>query len=529
MQKITLVMPTCNDFYGVDTTVQVNRIFHNKFIDEIIVLNNCPEGTHSQHVRNMCGTSQARYVEYTEKRGTAPAKNEAIRLSKNKWVLCIDSHVIMYPDSVQSLCDYIQRWNPVKQLIHGPIMTDTFNTVYATHMEPVWRGEMCGIWAKSDEVYKKPFFSIPSSGGGCFALCKDFFPGFHKDFEGFGGEETYLQRKYQKLGGEVICLSALKWRHRFGRVDGLGYQLTVDEKVRNYVIGWQDLGLPLDDIYKEFVGKKLITESRWKRIVSGEWSLKESPKGCNGCNTKSVNELFLEACLKASDINEHLGYMAELAKTCGVIVDCGTTPESLYAFQSNCETVHAIRGEGASLKEELKEADLVFLDTDPHTGEHIYQELTRWKGHCKRYFVMHDTKVFGYDYQGKPGLIAGIERFQAENPQWVTVADFENNNGLRVLSCNPADYPPGLPNMLTRGYNYAKAMAEHLANGNRIALPVTQANRDALCKSNGGRCPGGKRRIDSNECSHCGCPLDKKIPLASSYCPLGYWGPELTE
>ena len=44
----------------------------------------------------------------------------------------------------------------------------------------------------------------------------------------------------------------LKWLHRFSRPDGVTYPLTLENKARNYILEFVELGLDLQPIYDNF-------------------------------------------------------------------------------------------------------------------------------------------------------------------------------------------------------------------------------------------------------------------------------------
>src|SRR5690606_30355244 len=96
-------------------------------------------------------------------------------------------------------------------------------------------------------------FEIPGLGCGLIACRKTAWPGFNPDFRGFGGEEMYLHEKFRQRGDRCLCLGFLKWVHKFARPGGVKYPLSRWSKVRNYVLGHQELGLPLDRVYEHFV------------------------------------------------------------------------------------------------------------------------------------------------------------------------------------------------------------------------------------------------------------------------------------
>ena len=91
---------------------------------------------------------------------------------------------------------------------------------------------------------------------------------FNDDFTGFGGEEGYLQRKYQKHGYKNVCLPYLRWTHRFGRPNGVPYDLSNVDKARNYAIGLDELGIDLTDAKNHFVDEtSSVSEDEWNSMV----------------------------------------------------------------------------------------------------------------------------------------------------------------------------------------------------------------------------------------------------------------------
>jgi hypothetical protein len=124
----------------------------------------------------------------------------------------------------------------------------------ATHFEPHWRGQMWGTWGsdqRGKEQDSEPF-EIPMQGLGVFSCLKTAWPGFHPAFRGFGGEEGYIHEKFRRAGGRCLCLPWLRWMHRFTRAAGPQYPLTVEEKLRNYLLGHSELGLDLEPVLQHF-------------------------------------------------------------------------------------------------------------------------------------------------------------------------------------------------------------------------------------------------------------------------------------
>ena len=102
-----------------------------------------------------------------------------------------------------------------------------------------------------------PPFDIPMQGMGLFSCRRAVWPGFNPRFRGFGGEEGYIHEKFRQNGGRTLCLPFLRWMHRFRRPMGVPYINSWEDRVRNYMIGFRELGLPtaeLEDHYREILG-----------------------------------------------------------------------------------------------------------------------------------------------------------------------------------------------------------------------------------------------------------------------------------
>ena len=88
--------------------------------------------------------------------------------------------------------------------------------------------------------------------GGVFACTKTAWPGFNPRFQGFGGEEGYIQERIRRNGGRALCLPFLRWLHRFPRAHGVPYPNVLEERLRNYLIGFRELGLDEQPAVRHF-------------------------------------------------------------------------------------------------------------------------------------------------------------------------------------------------------------------------------------------------------------------------------------
>jgi len=262
--KLTIGMATYNDNFGVFMTLEALRMYHDLSDCEILVVDNKGDDWLYKWVTNWHG-GVARYERYTEIGGTTQPREQVFQLAKGAWGLCIDSHVLLARDAIMHLKNWITK-NPMSDdLIHGPLTYDSLD-VYSTHMEPVWRANMWGIWSDvvhEEELPKTPF-EIPMHGLGIFGARRESWLGFNPHFRGFGGEEGYIHEKYRQAGRKVLCLPFLKWVHRFSET-GTGYSLDMVDRVTNYLIGHEELGLDTEPIREHF-GSQLFNRAMEKAV-----------------------------------------------------------------------------------------------------------------------------------------------------------------------------------------------------------------------------------------------------------------------
>ncbi|HEX5994602.1 MAG TPA: glycosyltransferase family A protein [Jiangellales bacterium] len=248
--ELTIGMATYDDFDGVYFTLQALRLYHDLDRTELVVVDNYGCG----HTRNLVRDwVRGTYVLATDVVGTAATKDLVFRHASGRAVLCCDSHVLFAPGAIARLRTYHREHPECADLLQGPLLYDDGELV-STHFEPVWRGQMWGTWAtdpRGSDGDGDPF-EIPMQGLGVFSCRTDAWPGFHPGFRGFGGEEGYLHEKFRQAGGRCLCLPWLRWMHRFGRPRGPAYPLTIEDKLRNYVLGHSELGLDISPVLAHF-------------------------------------------------------------------------------------------------------------------------------------------------------------------------------------------------------------------------------------------------------------------------------------
>jgi hypothetical protein len=109
-------------------------------------------------------------------------------------------------------------------------------------------------------------------------------------FRGFGWEEGYIHEKIRRAGGRCLCLPWFRWTHRFGRPAGIGYPLTVEEKLRNYLIGHAELGLDLTPVLEHF--SEILPEDHVAAVAA---EVLEEPPQASEPTAKTPQEVDADA------------------------------------------------------------------------------------------------------------------------------------------------------------------------------------------------------------------------------------------
>jgi len=256
--KLTIGMSCYDDYDGVWFTIQSIKMYHPECIDDIrfVVIDGNPESAHGKSCEKLISSltnkhgNNGLYVKNVSWPGTA-SREYVFQFATTPYVMCIDSHVLIQPGALRKLLDYYEVNPECDDLLQGPLL-DEDSKPFANRMEPKWDYNMYGTWvndtSKNDETDP---YEIDMMGLGLFACRKQSWPGFNPDFRGFGGEEGYIHKKFKKQGNKTLMLPWLKWQHRFDRPNGVPYRNEYIDRVKNYLIGWTELGVSTDEI-KEY-------------------------------------------------------------------------------------------------------------------------------------------------------------------------------------------------------------------------------------------------------------------------------------
>jgi len=258
--KLTIGTCVYDDYEGLYFTIQSLRLHHKEVLDrlEFVIINNNPKSAQGREIRKFVDwlKEPVTYVEFDGFSATS-LRDKIFGLANTEYVLVLDCHVLLDPGSLKKLLDFYDAGKDYQNLLQGPLIYDDMKNV-STHFNlDKWGSDMWGVWdtdKRGKDPNNKPF-EIPAQGLGLFTCRKDSWLGFNKKFRGFGGEEGYIHEKYRLAGRKAVCLPFLRWLHRFGRPAGVPYRPTKEDRFRNYMIGFQEIGKDTNEIIKRFKDK----------------------------------------------------------------------------------------------------------------------------------------------------------------------------------------------------------------------------------------------------------------------------------
>jgi hypothetical protein len=401
----------------------------------------------------------------------------------------------------------------------------------------------------------QPPFEIPGQGLGMFSCRTDSWVGFNPHARGFGAEEMCVHEAVKQNGGVTLCCPFMPWVHRFRRVGGTPYKLTVFNKARNYVLWYNQLDRNTDELKTEFVREGGVSDTDWNMLMADPVSHVEPVDGadCQTCGgavddgasaLDSIEAVFDHCQSRPRDLDQHMKTLRDLAMKVDRITEFTARRESTVAFaaglsqkgaaltsyQSENDTVLAKlngllpsdksvtvhRCDNSDSIATIEETDLLFLDTE-HTYDKLSEELRKFGPSTKRFIVCHDTAEFGESgTDGRPafGLMTAIRDYCKDHREWSVIRHDMHQYGLTVLGRQKQDKPK-LPSKTKQLLNFARHMKDHVMSGAQYVDAAELKRRTDICAT----CT---MRVD-DKCAACGCPIDKKAPMKALFCELGYW------
>jgi glycosyltransferase involved in cell wall biosynthesis len=264
--KLTIGMANWDDPEGAWWTLCDIRLHHVKRERtdvELLVVDDMPDK--QQDLENACNNAGARYVHHSKNKGPAHAKDSVWEHAKGDYVLLLDSHVLLAPCSVQYIIDAIDSDLIGKDLWTGPLLNESGGTI-ATELLPEWRGDFFGIWFTDPELPKIKIKEIEGHGSAYTLMKREHYPYFSKHFSGFSGEELYLHQKVRNNGGKCYTHQELGWIHRFMRSKPITYSLTLNDKLRNYLVASYEIGWSIKQCCDYF--KPKLAKDQFDNVLS---------------------------------------------------------------------------------------------------------------------------------------------------------------------------------------------------------------------------------------------------------------------
>jgi hypothetical protein len=326
---LTIGMATFDDYDGVYFSVQALRLYHPEItgLSEILVIDNNPLGPCASSLKCLEDRVPGyRYFPYDNFHGTT-VRDLLFREANSEYVLAMDAHVFFAPGSLTRLVGFLETQHQAMDLWQGPLLSDNLEP-HATHFDPVWSEGMYGQWAwdaRAADVDSPPF-EIPMQGLGVFACRKDAWPGFNPRFRGFGGEEGYLHEKVRRNGGAVLCLPFLRWLHRFPRPGGVPYKLIWGDRIRNYLIAYDELQLdpgPVVEHFETFLGAETarpMIDAAMREIAGpyhqydGKFAIGADPARCETLIGSPVRRIEVPRTPSNPEIGRVLAHRSAIAE-----------------------------------------------------------------------------------------------------------------------------------------------------------------------------------------------------------------------
>lgn len=430
--NLTVIVPTWNNPQQLhDTLVSLSR--NTDFTGRILVVNNGDEGLALYQSIQGAVPREVDWIDAGKNLGWMGAINLALEEVQTEYVCMLNDDVLFPPASYEFWKRLLSWFDIVDVGAVGPSSNFVMGSQNAFHH---------GL---------HPTLSVQFLIGFC-AVYRT------KVLRELGGLDESLP------GGDDLDISI--------RVRDAGWQMVADRRVYLHHIGQQtghrvhpgewDSQKHQADTYNALIRKHGL--QRWYECVSGEAQSVMDRDGARGLTVeryqraeKAGMELvsgYLESCIVASDVRDHLPMLSRYASSCKTVVefgvnDCTTTraflyaqPEELHSYDikrfPEVDEMYRLAGktrfefhEESTLDADIPECDLLFID-DLHTGDHVRKELAKHAGKVRKYIFAHDTTLFEMagEIPNSEGVWTPFAEFLRDAPDWRLLYTTQECNGL---------------------------------------------------------------------------------------------------
>lgn len=261
MPLLTIGLTHYSDYAGAWATLMDLFVHQKENLNdcEFVIVDNNPGSSDGKDLRDFVRYSminwpcvRSRYIPYSKKQGISAARNEVFNQAEGEYILCLDCHVILEPNGVDHLLDYLTLKLKPRDLITGPAVMADCKTI-ETHQAKQWSTWGYGVWRSTDDLEERTWpFEIEQSGLAVFCSSKESFPGFHPDAKGFGCVESVFCEKYRRNGNKVLCLPQLKWYHRYEKHSKKPYGVRDYEVARNHILEFRSVDWDIQTVINHF-------------------------------------------------------------------------------------------------------------------------------------------------------------------------------------------------------------------------------------------------------------------------------------
>lgn len=131
MKKLTIGIPTHNDYDGLYFTIMALKLYHPLVQTndvEFVIIDNDPTSHLAGSIINLVNAVRGTYIPISDKTSTT-VKWMIPEYAQGEYVLILDSHVLLEPGAIDELMKYFEEHPDCKDLIQGPLLYDDFVTI----------------------------------------------------------------------------------------------------------------------------------------------------------------------------------------------------------------------------------------------------------------------------------------------------------------------------------------------------------------------------------------------------------------